>query len=514
MTRGVIYMYLVVVVCIFTPLLTSCKYDEDISAVLDRANSSIKENSEEAMRLIINYDYGDDDSKRANTFYEHALCQMENGNLPMAILTLDAALKSAKDIEDAHLTGLIYHTQGDIYYQCNLFNNSYDSYKEALSYFKSTADTIAINYTHYDIGKSAFRLHLPNETLNNLSIAISYAQSNSDSELTTLALKELCNLYLHREDWTLLSSTVEIFDELEYSENHASHINSMRAIIAAHNNDHDKAKYYFELAEDKNRGDNTTLEIARYYVYKCMGDEQKCIASLERIAKHLERMVLKATNQPMLNDQIALLEQHIAREDYAENLIRKRNIGHIIVLLIIIALLLHFITSSRRNMHRKEQNYMDTISELQLLYNRNDDKLRPLSSAIDKLYNDRLKDINQLCEIYYDHSDTPRQTTKVFEQVRQTIESIKSDEARLIELEELVDKCRDGLMRKLREECTKLNERELKVALYSYAGFSTRAICIFVDSNTIALSKIKYRIKAKIKEENCPSADLLISALN
>ena len=151
------------------------------------------------------------------------------------------------------------------------------------------------------------------------------------------------------------------------------------------------------------------------------------------------------------------------------------------------------------------------ISSSSLRYTK---ELEPLTTAIDRLYNDRLRDINQLCETYYEHSDTPRQATKVFEQVRQTIVAIKSDEGRLRELEELVDRCRDGIMSKLREECDKLHERELKVVLYSYAGFSSRAICIFVDSNPVALSKMKYRIKSKIRESECKDAELLISALN
>jgi hypothetical protein len=157
---------------------------------------------------------------------------------------------------------------------------------------------------------------------------------------------------------------------------------------------------------------------------------------------------------------------------------------------------------------------MDTINELQLTGLKKDNRLEPLVSAIDHLYNDRLSDVNQLCEIYYEHSDTPRQSTKVFEQVRHIIETLKSDDVRLRELEELVDRCRNGLMSKLREGCDKLNDREIKVALYSYAGFSSRAICIFIDSNPVALSKMKYRIKAKIKESECEDADLLISALN
>ena len=150
------------------------------------------------------------------------------------------------------------------------------------------------------------------------------------------------------------------------------------------------------------------------------------------------------------------------------------------------------------------------IDELQLTRN---DISQPMADAVDRLYNDRLKDLNRLCETFYEHSDTSRQVSKVFEEVRLTIEEIKGDEARIDELERLVDSCRNGLMSKLREQCPKLNEKELRVALYSYAGFSARAISVFIDSNPVALSKIKYRMKTKIKECDGPDADLLIQNL-
>jgi DNA-binding ferritin-like protein (Dps family) len=108
----------------------------------------------------------------------------------------------------------------------------------------------------------------------------------------------------------------------------------------------------------------------------------------------------------------------------------------------------------RKKMHREAQQYIDTINELQLIRN-NTKELEPLTTAIDHLYNDRLRDINQLCETYYEHSDTSRHATKVFEEVRETIESIKSDEARIEELEDLVNNCRGNIMRKLREQCPK-----------------------------------------------------------
>ena len=130
------------------------------------------------------------------------------------------------------------------------------------------------------------------------------------------------------------------------------------------------------------------------------------------------------------------------------------------------------------------------------------------------MYNDRFVDLNRLCEAYYDHDNTSRQPAKVFEQVQQTIAQLKSDEVRIAKLEQIVNSCRGDIMTKLREQCPKLNERELRVSLYTYAGLSTRAICLFMDSNPIAISKVKYRIKSKIKESNATDMELLISGIS
>jgi hypothetical protein len=212
-----------------------------------------------------------------------------------------------------------------------------------------------------------------------------------------------------------------------------------------------------------------------------------------------------------MNYQLDLLKLLRLRDEQEIRIIRHRIVSLYALILFIVLTLLTIMLLRRRQQKRDIQHYIDTIHELQLT---RQDTQAPLSNAVDRLYNDRLRDLNSLCETYYDHSDTARHATKVFEQVRQTIEAIKSDEVRLHELETLVDSCRNGLMSKLRRECPKLNERELKVALYSYAGFSSRAICIFVDSNPVALSKIKYRIKTKIKESGCADAELFISAIS
>lgn len=503
-----------VLLLVVVPLIVGRGHKEDIATILERADSLAKERPNEAITLVTSYDYDNDYDMCANAYYTHALSHQKYNNLPMAALMLDGAANALENYHNPTLEGKVYQTLGDIYFQSGLFSNSYDTYSHAAKCF----DSISYEDERYHAisykGWSAFKLHRYDEALELLNLALEYSSKSDNAELSINILQKLCAIHLYTGDMQMLNKCVELLDEYTTSMDSSLYYYCIKSIACASNNDIENAHLYMEQAKVCGEPDNPNIKRTEYYIYRYAGDDAKSIESLEAITKELEKVVLNSRIQPMLNDQIELLKRHVDKITYMGKMNERRNLTHKIILIIVFVLLIHNGVRYRRKVHREMQQYIEAINELQLTSMKNDNKLEPLVNAIDRLYNDRLSDVNQLCEIYYEHSDTPRQAGKVFEEVHNIIESIKSDEARLRELEELVDKCRNGLMSKLREGCNKLNEREIKVALYSYAGFSSRAICIFVDSNPVALSKMKYRIKTKIKESNCEDAETLISALN
>jgi DNA repair ATPase RecN len=272
----------------------------------------------------------------------------------------------------------------------------------------------------------------------------------------------------------------------------------------------DLALQYLAMAEEQTYRDEAIIEEAKYITYKNMGDMTNALYWLERTNSRLSETLLQASDQPVLNYQIDLLQSSLDKEAHELMITRQRNISVYVLVALLLSLGIGFLRSFTQKKNRDIERYIETIRELNLTKNSSSDSL---SEAVDRLYNDRLNDLNRLCETYYEYDDTSRHAVKVFEQVRETIESIKSDEARLEELEKLVNSCRGNLMVKLREQCPKLNVKEQRVVLYSYAGFSSRAICTFMETNPVALSKIKYRIKLKIKDCGAKDADLLIESI-
>ena len=137
-----------------------------------------------------------------------------------------------------------------------------------------------------------------------------------------------------------------------------------------------------------------------------------------------------------------------------------------------------------------------------------------MNATISSLYRDRFSELNNLCDIYYDHSGSARQKNLVFERLKETIEAIKMDARRLHDLEDAVNLYRNDLMRRLREQMPRLSERDLRVALYVFAGFSNRAIAIFIESDPTSVSKLRYNIKQKIKSAAVEDGEEFMAALS
>jgi hypothetical protein len=320
----------------------------------------------------------------------------------------------------------------------------------------------------------------------------------------------LCEIYYKQKNYDKCRETLDLFDQYDCVLWFVSRYYAMKAIVSAEDADIEEAHRLVAMALAEDESDKAIIEEAYYHIYKNSGDMENALLWQERINARLEESLLMAAHQPVLNYQIDLLQSNLDREEQYRRSTRQRNISIYVLIAIVLSLLIGFLRGYASKKNRDIQQYINTIHELQLTTHAASDSL---SEAVDRLYNDRLSDLNRLCETYYEFSDTSRHTTKVFEQVRQTIESIKSDEARIEELEKLVNSCRGNLMQKLREQCPKLNTKEQRVVLYSYAGFSSRAICTFMDTNPVALSKVKYRIKLKIKESGANDADLFIESI-
>lgn len=467
--------------------------------------------SDSLTRLCVEeYSNEGDHDRRARAYFQHAMVLQLNDSLPEAMIALTESLKSLDKHENIRLRGVVNRTMGDIYRARYCYPNSIVAYSNAYQCFKQIDLPYHCNYTKYNIGQAAVKMHSYNQAEKLFAEVRDYAIETGDMDFLCAVLHELCEIYFKQKDYDKCRETLDLFDQYDCVLWFVSRYYAMKAIVSAEDADIEEAHRLVAMALAEDESDKAIIEEAYYHIYKNSGDMENALLWQERINARLEESLLMAAHQPVLNYQIDLLQSNLDREEQYRRSTRLRNISIYVLIAIVLSLLIGFLRGYASKKNRDIQQYINTIHELQLTTHAASDSL---SEAVDRLYNDRLSDLNRLCETYYEFSDTSRHTTKVFEQVRQTIESIKSDEARIEELEKLVNSCRGNLMQKLREQCPKLNTKEQRVVLYSYAGFSSRAICTFMDTNPVALSKVKYRIKLKIKESGANDADLFIESI-
>lgn len=464
--------------------------------------------------------YADRDmhNERARAEFQQAYVMYNAYQYPEAMIALLEAEKTLNKCDNERLRGVVHRSKGDIYHHGGLYQNSYDSYSKAYTSFERCELPYHMNYSKYNMGRAATMMRDFELAERLFFEARDYAIAADDKDFLCVVLHELCEMYLLRSNFAKCAEVVEMFERYDCAKWLISRYYAIRAIVELKVNNNLAAAYSnLTIAEQHPQRDEEIIEKARYLIYKHTDNDTEALKWCEKLLIRHNEYVIDILAQPVLNYQIDLLQTKLDHEE-AQNqaIIRERNLStqrNIAIYLSLTIIILLLIALQRYRVKQKDRDiahYVAMIDELQLTRN---DISQPMADAVDRLYNDRLKDLNRLCETFYEHSDTSRQVSKVFEEVRRTIEEIKGDEARIDELERLVDSCRNGLMSKLREQCPKLNEKELRVALYSYAGFSARAISVFVDSNPVALSKIKYRMKTKIKECDGPDADLLIQNL-
>lgn len=465
------------------------------------------------------YATSEEHDMRARAFYHHGLVMQMADRMPEAVIALNEASNSLENIDNPHLEGLVHRTKGDIYRSGYLHHNSLDAFEAAKECFERAGLPYHTHYASYNMAQAAI-------SMDNFDIAeplcyeaLEYAISANDKNFLCAILHELCEIYLQQNNFTRCSEVIELFDKYDCAIWFMSRYYALHAIVEAEIGDQAKAIEYLEMAEQYSPQDIIIINRAKYHILKRCGNYEAALQRLMASNEQHRIAMRNALNEPILNYEIDLLEQNLKREKREAELIAQRNdvverhnrvirqrniIIYILIAATIIPLLIFVLHRSRRR-QRIIANYMEAIKEL-------NSTATHTMSDVHKLFNDIFSDINHMCETYYEHGNTPREAAKIFDGVKNSINGMKSAEA-IARLEMLVNIQHNNIVRRLRQECPKLNDRELKVIIYSYAGFSTRSISIFLDCDLAALSRLKYKIKSKLTECNHAEAATIVASL-
>lgn len=458
----------------------------------------------------------DDHNQRARAMFQHAVVAYNGGELAEAIVALTEAEESLAKRANRKLEGAVQRLKGNIYSEGCLYLNAYDAYVAAREIYAELGLEEHVQFLDYDIGGTLIQLRRMEEAKVTLERVLDYAIGVEDANLVCAVAHELLDLSIYLDDYDMCREYVELFERegvLLYGE---PHFVCAKAMLVAHDGGLEEALALVDEAEAMEDDlEWADVEYARYIIHRNVGDGEGALYWQEQSVNAQDEMLLQVIEQPVLNVEVEKLRSDLDAELRERELVRERNaMIYIVVAVVVVAVVVALGLYARYRIRRKDSeiaSYIETIESLRTDIERIP---RDMASSITALYRDRFSELNELCDIYYDHSGSSHHKSLVFNKVLETIETIKGDSSRIDELGAMVDNYRDNALQRLKSVLPRISERDYRVALYAFAGFSNRAIALFIDSDPVAVSKIKYNIKSKLKGVEAADCEQLIALLS
>lgn len=458
----------------------------------------------------------DNHAERARAMFQHAVVAYNGGELAEAIVALTEAEESLAKRANRKLEGAVQRLKGNIYSEGCLYLNAYDAYVAAREIYAELGLEEHVQFLDYDIGGTLIQLRRMEEAKVTLERVLDYAIGVEDANLVCAVAHELLDLSIYLDDYDMCREYVELFERegvLLYGE---PHFVCAKAMLVAHDGGLEEALALVDEAEAMEDDlEWADVEYARYIIHRNVGDGEGALYWQEQSVNAQDEMLLQVIEQPVLNVEVEKLRSDLDAELRERELVRERNaMIYVVVAVVVVAVVVALSLYARYRIRRKDSeiaSYIETIESLRTDIERIP---RDMASSITALYRDRFSELNELCDIYYDHSGSSRHKSLVFNKVLETIETIKGDSSRIDELGAMVDNYRDNALQRLKSVLPRISERDYRVALYAFAGFSNRAIALFIDSDPVAVSKIKYNIKSKLKGVEAADCEQLIALLS
>ena len=463
-----------------------------------------------AQPLFDYYLKSNDHESRARALFQHALVMQSEGENAKAMYSLMEAEKSLEHVDNPRLAGLVHRTKGDIYGLECLFKLSLDEYQKAMHIFERCGLHSHYLYSLYDVATAHNALRDYDKSIEILDNLKTLAAEYDDKFLQYVSLIELCYNHIEVGDFDSCYTAFLRIDPCCSGGYSLCDYYCINAVLESWRGNYQRSCDLLSEAKNQPATSQMKLSYSEFIVYKLSGNSETALSKYMTMIYKQDSNVYRLVQSSILQSQVDLLSDQIESAEILQQKNRALFLLAVTIVLIAFSILVYIIVYRQRKYKQELKQYIDVIADFELVKNSTNYEL---DSAIERLYRQSLNEINELCEIYYEQNNTPRLAAKIFAQVSSNIERLKNDHKRIEELELAVNLSCDDIVRKLREQCPMLGEREMRIALYTYAGFSNRAISLLVGCSSETLPKLKYGIREQIKRSQAVDTEVLIAPL-
>lgn len=499
--------------------------------------------SKDVYRIQTAVDYykdSDDEYHKMLSYYYLARIEENRQEYSKAIINLLKAEDVAESINNYFYLGLIYRSISDTY--SHIYNNIESLKYAQLSYdsFIMSGDTSYANWALWDIARAYHNGQDYESSAKVSKDIISNGYTNNDVYLVIDGLRLAGMSYLGKNDY---EQAIRAYEEIIEIDSTVMSVEDYRNLGLAYlgKEQIEKASGCMQLIHQT----DTSQQWLSYEMYKYWGNYKQALSALEtehayqdQVLRNIITENVTASVAEYMKYEHQLKEQEVIYERRSR-IISISLLVLIIILICIIAILKNIsqrkeieknmiLASSLRQMllvKETEVSQMSTTIQeqrqvydnLNHTYNETIGKISneniELQNAINNLFEHSFLTIDQLTSAYYEYQGSANEKQKIYTDVMSIVSGIGSDKKAIEKIEKFVNTYKGNIMQRFRTEFPGMKHSDYILYLYVVAGFSSRAIGVFLGEKLDVVYNRKSRLKQKISKSNSVNKEYFIAVL-
>lgn len=492
-----------------------------------RHKNYIDETNDSLITTAVNYfdKHGDKPRLMKSLFYT-ATINLNVTDYREAMTNAMQAQNIAEVLKNVYWQGRIYEIIGHILAKTYFFEESVKYYqKSAMSY-----KTAGIEKAHYcSLLDMAVELSNLDQYDNALKVTDSLQNTLSDQSLLSYCYSIASNAWFELGNYPQADRYADSLIKYKGIENLTAYEYLKISQIKFETGNIKDAEKYLNIGKSSisTPRDSLGYKITLLRRYQGQNDHLKAYQTLREVIKSQNEMARNIREQSAVSSQ----RDYYALETLkAQILYEKRKNAVIICSLIAILIFALSFVYYKYSIQRKKalineqilyikefaeksrnnNEYLQTISEKLAEQRVENNKL---SQLVSQLFSEKYTQLNTLINNYYNSIDSTKSQLIFYKNIQKEIKNL-IDPKNLKAIECLVDKCKKGIISKMRIQLPFLTQNDISFLSLVLAGYETRALSLFTGLKPASTYSKRKRLLERIAKSDAPDREWFISQIN
>lgn len=492
------------------------KYYFDLLEIRSNDKAYIAHTSDSAILSVINYfENHDFNDLLPVAYYYGGRVYSDLGDAPQALEYFHKALDCPNI--NSHTMAVAYAQIAGIYNEQKVFDLAIPAYKKAIELNSKNNNYNGIIYNTQGLGNIYSKKEEEDSALILYNEALKLAEKIKNTKLSNSLRLSIGIFHINKNNYVDAYDILSSVQSNQLREDSIVITNTFAHLYYRLNNVDSTIYYCSKLI--KSQSLNAQLNgyniLANLHMHNNQTkDAYDAIVMSTRLSDSIRKI-----NTPYEIRQLSAIYNYQIRER-ENNKLKQKAQKHSLYLYITISgicilvlLLFIFHQQSRQKIHKKQQlidNYAETILELRDSINSN---ASSHSVIINELFEGRFSILNDIGNTFADLSGSITDQKLLYKEVKEIISRFENPKT-LTELEQIINRYKNNLMQKFRDDFPSLSNDEYQQVCYHYAGFSPKFISLLMHQKFPTIYKRRTRIKEKIMASDSAYKEELIANLN